>query len=80
MSGKDSPGMEYLKRLTRAEYEERTRQLWKHFVLYLCPQCKGGVWYAKTGAPDYLPDGFPCGNPCFGTMIKQREPEFWEER
>lgn len=82
MSGKDSPGIAYLKGLTPAEHEKRTRELWKHFVLYLCPDCHGGIWHSKTSLEDgrdYLPDGFPCGAPCFGIMVKQREPQFWEE-
>jgi hypothetical protein len=83
VSGKDSPGIEYLKHLTKAEHEERTRRLSKDFVLYLCPDCRSGVWYTKTqlyDGKDYLPESFPCGAPCFGTMYRQKEPEFWEGR
>ena len=80
MSPKESPGMEYLRHMSPEDQEKRRRALSKDFVLYQCPQCWSGVWYPRMREPEFLPRSFPCGTPCFGTMVKQREPEFWEEK
>jgi len=73
---KDSPGIAALKDMTRAERDERRHGLWEHHVLYLC-RCGSGTWYTRT---DLLPDSFPCGAPCFGTMERQKPPEWWQEQ
>jgi len=81
-----SQGEEYLRKMSREDREARRRELWKDHVLYWCPNC-GGLWYPRMKPPSdgttplaELPDSFPCGRPCFGQMVKQREPQRWEEQ
>ena len=76
---KFSPGEEYLRKMSPEDREARRRALWRDgFVLYWCPNC-GGLWYPRMKPPAELPESFPCGRPCFGQMVRQREPQFSEE-
>ena len=66
-----------LRRMVAEEREERRALLWKNHVLYLCPDCRDGLWLPRGGG---LKDSYPCGmRNCFGQVVRQRPPQFWEE-
>ncbi len=80
MTRKFSQGEEYLRKMSPEDREARRRALWKAgFVLYWCPNC-GGLWWPAGGfAWEELPSSFPCGRPCFGEMMRQRQPSGHEQ-
>ena len=69
--------VDWHRRMTKEQRQARWDALWKDFVLYMCDcGCGSGIWYLRS---DYMPDSFPQGRPCFGTMVRQQMPQFWQE-